>query len=77
MKIVLRDAHDTKGNGMTFEMPYLRAFKNIFDHFKQCSCANCRCTEEMGFKTSTRAVEETDTPKKVRYCLPSAMPFIH
>lgn len=52
VNIVLRDAHDVEGKGMTVKMLWQEKFKNVFDHFKARSCKTCRAPDEMRFKTS-------------------------
>ncbi|KAK3696905.1 Small ubiquitin-related modifier 2 [Vermiconidia calcicola] len=63
--IVIKDASDTYGKGMAFEVRYLDSFKNAFDSFKQASCVNCRAVDKIRFKTNMTRIHEEDTPKEL------------
>lgn len=56
VKIVLKDASDGSGRGMTFEVKYLDTVKNAFDQFKAASCKKCRAIDEMRFKTADKRI---------------------
>lgn len=65
VKLILRDAHDSAGEGVTVEVPWRDTLQNVFDHFKARSCSICRSPDEMRFKTCEKEVYESDTPNKV------------
>ena len=76
VKVIIKDAHDTKGPGMTFEVKYLDNFRIAFDCFKAACCNTCRATNEIRFKIMGRLINDDDTPQKVsniiHYTLSSA-----
>ena len=63
--IIIKDAHDYQGPGMTFEIKFLDKLKPILDSFKAASCKKCRAVDELRFKTVKATVYEWDTPQKV------------
>lgn len=65
VKVLIKDAHDHMGPGMTFEVKYLSTLKSAFGCFKAASCKTCRSSDEMRFKTKEKRIEESDTPMSV------------
>lgn len=64
VKIIIKDGHDDKGPGMTFEIKYFAKLQAAFDCFKAASCKTCRAIDDIRFKTVEKRIDEFDTPKK-------------
>lgn len=63
--VIVKDAHDTQGPGMTFKIGYLETLKDCFDTFKKACCRTCRAYPEIRFKIKDQVFMDIDTPEKV------------
>ena len=63
--IIIKDAHDVEGSGMTFWLSSNNTFKHVFDAFKTASCKNCRSVEDIRFKIGAKKLKSEDSPKVV------------
>ncbi|KAK4540176.1 hypothetical protein LTR36_009674 [Oleoguttula mirabilis] len=63
--VLVRDAHDTDGEGMIFTLGHTSTFKHIFSAFKAASCKSCRAADIIRFKIDAQRLKDEDTPSSM------------
>ncbi|KAF7194651.1 Small ubiquitin-related modifier 2 [Pseudocercospora fuligena] len=65
VSIIIKNAADNDGCGMTFKLKYHDTFKNAFNHFRRECCTTCVPLDDLRFKSDKVWIDENDTPKKL------------
>lgn len=67
MDVIIKDAHDIKGQGMRFTLSYNAPLKYILEAFKAASCKTCRSADCIRFKLDDKRLKDEDTLQSVRF----------